>query len=146
MIFKFVRGFTLIELMIVVAIVAILSSVAYPSYIEYVRHGARAEAQVILLETAQFLERNYTEANKYDKDAAGTDIQLPFTVSPKSGTAKYTIGFSAIKPVTASTYKIEATPAVSGMMAADKCGTLGLDYRGNKTVSGTGTTVAECWR
>ena len=68
------QGFTLIELMIVVVIVAILASLSYPSYREYVRRSARAEAKAALLENAQFMERNFTAANRYDEDSAGNAL------------------------------------------------------------------------
>ena len=56
-----VRGFTLIELMIVVAIIAVLASVAYPSYKEYVARSRRAEARAVLVAAQQWMERFYTE-------------------------------------------------------------------------------------
>lgn len=139
-------GFTLIEMMITVAIIGILSSIAYPSYMEYVRRSTRMEARSILLENAQFLERNYTESNRYDKDSTGGEIQLPFTTSPKAAVAKYIISFSVETPVTASTYKLEAIPVKGGGMENDKCGTLGLDHRGSKTSTGASISTTECWK
>ncbi|WP_439844578.1 type IV pilin protein, partial [Aeromonas veronii] len=60
------RGFTLIELMIVVAVVAILAAIAYPSYNNYMAAAKRAEAKAVLLEAAQYLEREFTANGNYD--------------------------------------------------------------------------------
>ncbi|MBE7526572.1 MAG: type IV pilin protein [Burkholderiales bacterium] len=134
-------GFTLIELMVVVAIIGILAAVTYPSYQEYVHRANRAEAKSILLEMAQLLERNYTEANRYDQTSSGGDFTLPVTQSPRSGTAKYTIQF-AVGTLTRNAYTLEAVPA--GNMAGDTCGTLALTQTGAKSVSGS-KSVDECW-
>lgn len=127
-------GFTLIELMVVVAIVGILAAIAYPSYQEHVRRTNRAEARGILLEMAQLLERNYTEANSYE------NFVLPVSQSPRTGTARYTIQFSA-DTLTRNTYTLEAVP--EGSMAGDACGTLTLTQTG---VRGSDGVVAECWQ
>ncbi len=140
-------GFTLIELMVTVAVIGILASIAYPSYREYVKRASRADAKAVLLETAQVMERNFTEANRYEKTSSGTTINtawLPFQQSPKEGTAKYTIQFAASMP-TQATYTLEAVP--TGTMTGDACATLSLSHLGVKTVSASATkTAAECWR
>lgn len=124
---------TLIELLITVAIVGILAVVAFPSYQAHVARANRAEAQGILMENTQFLERNYTTANRYDQDSAGTATALPFTTSPKTGTAKYNI---AAAYGTSQTFTLTATP--TGSMTGDDCGNLTLTNTGVKA-------PADCW-
>ena len=136
-------GFTLIELMIVVAVMAILASIAYPSYLEYVRRTNRAEARGVLTENSQFLERNYTEANRYDLDSGGAAVVLPFTTSPKTPPARYNIT-AAYGAAPAQTFTLSAAP--TGSMAGDACGTLTLTNTGLQGVAGGSLSVATCWQ
>ncbi len=130
-------GMTLIELMIVVLIIGILAAIGYPNYTQYVQRGNRAEARSILLEVSQFLERNYTLANRYDQTSGGAAITLPFTASPKTGTAKYNVTVNF--PDTQS-FTLSAAP--TGVMTGDACGTLTLTNTGTR---GAGGSVADCW-
>ena len=136
------RGFTLIELMIVVAIIAILAALAYPSYVESVARSRRGDAKAVLLENQQWLERQYSISQSYTKAGDGTTInEVPYTKAPKSdGAAAYTVGFSASA---AAAYTIRAVPA--NTMANDKCGTFTLTQAGVKSVTGGTATSAECW-
>jgi len=130
-------GFTLIELMIVVAIVAILAAIAYPSYQEHVRKTRRAQGKADILELAQRLERIYTTDRTYE---AATTICDQSLQSPVSGTAYYTIAVEC----DATAYTITATP--QGTQTNDtKCGTLALNQLGVKTASGTLGNVT-CWQ
>lgn len=135
-------GFTLIEVMIVVAIVGILAAVAYPSYQEHVRKAKRADAQTALMELSQFMERYYTSNGRY-VDSDGDAPELPFDEAPKDGGSKsYDLAFVENSP-TANSYELEAIP--TGSMANDKCGTLTLANTGAKGQD-AGATLAECWR
>ena len=136
------QGVTLIELLVAVAIVGILAAIAYPSYQDYVRRANRAEAKTVLVETAQVLERNFTEASRFDQTSSGTAINsawLPYQHSPKGGTPKYDISFSAGPSATAFT--LQAVP--TGTMVGDECGTLTLTSIGIKGVS---TAKTDCWQ
>lgn len=130
-------GFTLIEVMIVVAIVSILVTLAYPSYQKNVHHANRTEAIGILLEIAQLMERNFTENNSYKKTAAESDFSLPDThkQSPRTGTQRYKI---SISDLTDNSYTLKAEP--TGMMANDTCGTLTLTHTGVR-----GADADNCW-
>jgi len=127
------RGFTLIELMITVAVVGILAAVAYPSYTGFVQRASRTDAKSLLLENAQFMERFYTTNNTY------VGANLLNTVSPKGaagGSIRYNISFSA--GPAATSYTMQAVPA--NAQATDSCGTLTLANTGAQT-----PTTSGCW-
>ena len=129
------RGFTLIELMIVVAIAAILAAIAYPSYQEYVQRTRRTQAKADLTEIAQMLERELTVARSY----AGFNMSV-FDQSPRTSTKYYDI---TLNPQTATTNTIIATP-FGGQTSDTKCEILTLNQLGAKTASGSLGT-AGCW-
>ena len=130
------RGFTLIELMIVVAIVGILSAIAYPSYTEYIRRGHRGEARTGLLQAAQWMERAATATGTYPLAAA-----FPASLKKVPGD-RYDISISSTD---GAKYTLSATP--KGAQATDKCGTYTLAHNGLRGAKGvtTDAIVTECW-
>jgi type IV pilus assembly protein PilE len=129
------RGITLIELMVVVVIIGILASIAYPSFQEQVRKTRRADGKVILMETAQRLERCYTRFASYDN--AACDVALP--VMSEEGFYSVT---STVLNGTAFT--LQAAPQGEQVKDAS-CGALRLTSTGLQGSQGADTDANECW-
>lgn len=138
------HGFTLIELMIVVAIVGILASIAYPSYLEYVAKSRRSDARTTLMAAAQWMERFYTENYRYDQNSAGTAVtdatqfaaRFSTSPAPGQGAALYDITLPADN-LTSSTFTVMAQRKTGASMASDPCGDLTIDHLGRKSINGS---------
>ena len=136
-------GFTLIEVMVVVAIIGILSAIAYPSYVEYVNRSRRAEAQATLMELSQFMERRYTTVSSYAVVESNGTLTAP--ALPITSRGGYNFGFATSQP-TRTTYTLVATR--TGVMTNDPCGDFSLTHTGVRGQVATTATRAlgACWR
>ena len=126
------RGFTLIEIMIVIAIIGIVITIGYPSLTEYVKKGRRTEAAGLLSEQAQILERYYSKNNVYT-NATGLS----------GGNDYYTI----VPTLTDQTFLLTATRKAGSAMATDKCGNFTLTNTGVRGMANaaSGLATKDCW-
>lgn len=136
-------GFTLIELMITVAIVGILAAIAYPSYTQYVERARRQEAISAMLEVQQFAERFFTENRTY----VGSNAALPATLAraPREGSTIYYA--VSIAGETLTTYSALAAPAAGYIPV--KCGSVSVTNLGVRNVtvpaSATSDQIRDCF-
>ena len=128
------KGFTLIELMIVVGIIAVLVAIAVPSYQMYVMQANREAAEQLLLQNTQYMTRWYSENGTYLNGSSWPT--LPYESSPNTGNAVYIIGFSSGTP-SASSYTLLAQPICNTVQANDGC--ICVDQDANITESAPST-------
>lgn len=131
-----IKGFSLMELMIAVAIVAILGAIAYPSYQDSVRKSRRADAKAALTELAQLMEQHYSQRFNY------STFTLPTTKTPKDaldGSQYYTLKLK--EGASANSFMLLAEPV--NAQSGDVCGTLTLDHTGARGAAID--DVNKCW-
>ncbi|AKS40637.1 type IV pilin protein [Wenzhouxiangella marina] len=134
-------GFTLIELMVALAILAIVMAIAIPSYSNYVIRTNRTEGKAAIMDAAQALERCYSRFNRYN-DAANCTVVTPLGgdgIGSETGT--YLVTSVAM---TGTTYTLRATPQGTQATRDTECGNFQITHTGQRSISGTGT-VEDCW-
>ncbi len=134
-------GFTLIELMVVVAVVAILGAIAFPSYQDAVRKGHRGQAKADLVDLAQRAERYRTVNGSY----AGFSLSAADQKSPRQGTTRYNVSLT-LDNAAPRTFLLKATPTTA--QKDPRCRVLVLNHLGQKTIEGNPSptgTAADCW-
>ena len=135
-------GFTLIELMIVVAIVGLLTLLAWPSYQDYIKKGKRAEGKSALAQAAQAMERYFTNNNTYTVDLTAAGFKAYSGES--AATSAYTIvAIAGTTGTIATSYILTAAPSSWDDTAA--CGDLTINQAGTRGVTGGAYTSVQCW-
>lgn len=127
-----VHGFSLIELMIAIAVIGILGAIAFPSYQDYVRRGHRAETQQYMMNLAQLNQRYYMDNRSFTST-------LSDLASPPSSVSKYYTVSIIVDNGPPASFTIQAVP--TGSQSGEKCGTLSLNNANVKTSS----SGSNCW-
>jgi type IV pilus assembly protein PilE len=136
------RGFTLMELMIVIAVVGILTMIAYPSYLESVRKTRRNEMKAHLVEIADRMEKCHTINNSYVNCFPADTLTAPLDRSPQNRPAAERMYDLALSGVGVNTFLLTAEPHAGSDQETDTCEAMTINHQGVKEAEGTPT---DCW-
>lgn len=132
------KGMTLIELLIAVAIIGIISAIAYPAYSDHVTKSYREEAKSGLVKLQLWMEEQYSRTGSYPSSVTNTSC-----TECNLNVKRYT--YTAISGAGANIYKLSATPKTGTTQADDKCGILYLNAAGVGEAKKGGSSINGCW-
>lgn len=142
---KMFRGFTLIELMIVVVIIAVLAAIAIPAYQGYAEQARRADAKSGLLSLQLAQEKYRANCPTYAANI-GSEFKCSTSTLNHDSSSPDDYYNLSITAASGATYTLSATRNPTGKQANDtKCGDFGIDQDNNQTVTGT-LSVSDCWQ
>jgi type IV pilus assembly protein PilE len=145
-------GFTLVELMIALAVLGILVAIAYPGYLDQLRKSRRAEGMAALLELAERMERHFADQGTYDQHAGGADMDAATVWKNTTVHGHYHLSIDA--GTSTLSFTARATPTGKNGQDRDPCGTFVINAQGIRsldTTNGgarpdTGYRNGDCWR
>jgi type IV pilus assembly protein PilE len=130
------RGFTILEVAVVMAVAAILAAVAIPNYSEYVMRSHRSAVQSFISDVASRQSQFFLDRRRY-ATTVGVDVDGLNMTAPAEVAGRYTVAIAVVAGPPAG-FQVTATP--TGAQAADRCGVLTIDQAGNRTAVST-----RCW-
>lgn len=146
------RGFTLIEVMIVVALIGIIATLAMPAYTSHIARAHRADARAALLQASQYMQRFYAANDRFDKlrdESRDVQDEMPAALkqTPANGAALYTL---QVTP-SVDAYTLTMAPVAGARMAADSCGSYIVNSLGATQNMKNGTNLSTdernaCWK